>query len=166
MWDKTIEDVLKKTNSNTTGINQKQANQRLLLNGKNQIPKGKKKGIISIFLQQFKSPIILILIIARIFSIIIKSYADAMFILVVIAINAIIGTTQEWNSKKNAEKLQDLIKMKTKVIRNNELIEIDSEEVVIGDIIDLESGSKIPADLRLIESQNLSIDESILTRRN
>ena len=89
-----------------------------------------------------------------------------MFILVVIAINAIIGTTQEWNSKKNAEKLQDLIKMKTKVIRNNELIEIDSEEVVIGDIIDLESGSKIPADLRLIESQNLSIDESILTRRN
>ena len=137
MWDKTIEDVLKKTNSNTTGINQKQANQRLLLNGKNQIPKGKKKGIISIFLQQFKSPIILILIIAIIFSIIIKSYADAMFILVVIAINAIIGTTQEWNSKKNAEKLQDLIKMKTKVIRNNELIEIDSEEVVIGDIIDL-----------------------------
>ena len=102
----------------------------------------------------------------KIFSIIIKSYADAMFILVVIAINAIIGTTQEWNSKKNAEKLQDLIKMKTKVIRNNELIEIDSEEVVIGDIIDLESGSKIPADLRLIESQNLSIDESILTRRN
>lgn len=166
MWDKTIEDVLKKTNSNTTGINQKQANQRLLLNGKNQIPKGKKKGIISIFLQQFKSLIILILIIAIIFSIIIKSYADAMFILVVIAINAIIGTTQEWNSKKNAEKLQDLIKMKTKVIRNNELIEIDSEEVVIGDIIDLESGSKIPADLRLIESQNLSIDESILTRRN
>ena len=166
MWDKTIEDVLKKTNSNTTGINQKQPNQRLLLNGKNQIPKGKKKGIISIFLQQFKSPIILILIIAIIFSIIIKSYADAMFILVVIAINAIIGTTQEWNSKKNAEKLQDLIKMKTKVIRNNELIEIDSEEVVIGDIIDLESGSKIPADLRLIESQNLSIDESILTRRN
>ncbi len=166
MWDKTIEDVLEKTNSNTTGISQKQANQRLLLNGKNQIPKGKKKGIISIFLQQFKSPIILILIIAIIFSIIIKSYADAMFILVVIAINAIIGTTQEWNSKKNAEKLQDLIKMKTKVIRNNELIEIDSEEVVIGDIIDLESGSKIPADLRLIESQNLSIDESILTRRN
>ena len=102
----------------------------------------------------------------KIFSIIIKSYVDAMFILVVIAINAIIGTTQEWNSKKNAEKLQDLIKMKTKVIRNNELIEIDSEEVVIGDIIDLESGSKIPADLRLIESQNLSIDESILTRRN
>ena len=166
MWDKTIEDVLEKTKSNTTGISQKQANKRLLLNGKNQIPKGKKKGIISIFLQQFKSPIILILIIAIIFSIIIKSYADAMFILVVIAINAIIGTTQEWNSKKNAEKLQDLIKMKTKVIRNNELIEIDSEEVVIGDIIDLESGSKIPADLRLIESQNLSIDESILTRRN
>ena len=131
MWDKTIEQTLEKTNSNANGISQKIAKQRLMLNGKNEIPKGKKKGIIEIFLEQFKSPIILILIIAAIFSIIIKSYADAIFILIVIGINAIIGTTQEWNSKRNAEKLQDMIKMKTRVIRDGNIIEMNSEDIVV-----------------------------------
>ena len=96
----------------------------------------------------------------------IRSYADAIFIFIVIAINAIIGTTQEWNSEKSAEKLQNMIKIKTKVIRDGKVKEINSEDIVLGDIVDLESGSKIPADLRLIETKNLSIDESILTRRN
>ena len=131
MWNKTIEQTLEQTNSNANGINPKQAEQRLLLNGKNEIPKGKKKGIIEIFFEQFKSPIILILIIAAIFSIIIKSYADAIFILIVIGINAIIGTTQEWNSKRSAEKLQDMIKMKTRVIRDGNIIEINSEDIVV-----------------------------------
>lgn len=134
MWDKTVQEVLKMTNSSKDGITQKLAEQRLLLNGKNEIPKGKKKSIIEIFFQQFKSPIILILIVAATFSIIIKSYADAIFILIVVLINAIIGTTQEWNSKKSAEKLQDMIKMKTRVIRDGNdgnIIEINSEEVVV-----------------------------------
>ena len=131
MWNKTIEQTLEKTNSNANGISKKKAEQRLLLNGKNEIPKGKKKGIIEIFFEQFKSPIILILIIAAIFSIIIKSYTDSIFILIVIGINAIIGTTQEWNSKRSAEKLQDMIKMKTRVIRDGKIIEINSEDIVV-----------------------------------
>lgn len=131
MWNKTIEQTLEKTNSNANGISEKKAEQRLLLNGKNEIPKGKKKGIIEIFFEQFKSPIILILIIAAIFSIIIKSYTDSIFILIVIGINAIIGTTQEWNSKRSAEKLQDMIKMKTRVIRDGKIIEINSEDIVV-----------------------------------
>ena len=131
MWSKTIQEVLENTNSSMVGLSEKQAKQRLMLNGKNEIPKGKKKTIVGIFMQQFKSPIILILIVAAIFSVIINSFADAIFILIVIAINAIIGTTQEWNSEKSAEKLQDMIKMKTKVIREGKLIEIDSEDVVI-----------------------------------
>ena len=131
MWSKTSREVLEKTNSNVNGISQKIAEQRLLLNGKNEIPKGKKKGIIEIFLEQFKSPIILILIVAAIFSIIIRSYADAIFILIVIGINAIIGTTQEWNSKRSAEKLQDMIKMKTRVIRDGNIVEINSEDIVV-----------------------------------
>ena len=131
MWNKTIEQTLEKTNSNANGISEKKAEQRLLLNGKNEIPKGKKKSVIEIFFEQFKSPIILILIVAAIFSIIIKSYADAIFILIVIGINAIIGTTQEWNSKRSAEKLQDMIKMKTRVIRDGKIIEINSEDIVV-----------------------------------
>lgn len=131
MWSKTSREVLEKTNSNINGISQKIAEQRLMLNGKNEIPKGKKKGIVEIFFEQFKSPIILILIVVAIFSIIIKSYADAIFILIVIGINAIIGTTQEWNSKRSAEKLQDMIKMKTRVIRDGNIIEINSEDIVV-----------------------------------
>lgn len=131
MWSKTNREVLERTNSNVNGISQKIAEQRLLINGKNEIPKGKKKGITEIFLEQFKSPIILILIVAAVFSIIIKSYADAIFILIVIGINAIIGTTQEWNSKRSAEKLQDMIKMKTRVIRDGNIIEINSEDIVV-----------------------------------
>ena len=131
MWNKTTEEILEKTNSNIDGISQKTAEQRLLINGKNKIPKGKKKTIIEMFFQQFKSPIILILIVAAIFSIIIKSYADAIFILIVIIVNAIIGTTQEWNSEKSTEKLQEMIKMKTRVIRDGNVVEINSEDVVV-----------------------------------
>lgn len=131
MWNKTTEEILEKTNSNIDGISQKTAEQRLLINGKNEIPKGKKKTIIEIFFQQFKSPIILILIVAAIFSIIIKSFADAIFILIVIIVNAIIGTTQEWNSEKSTEKLQEMIKMKTRVIRDGNVVEINSEDVVV-----------------------------------
>lgn len=166
MWNDSIENVLKVLNSKTEGITQKQADEQTKKDGKNEIPKGKKKTIGQIFLQQFWSPIILILVVAAIFSIVIRSDADAIFIFIVIAINAIIGTTQEWNSEKSAEKLQNMIKIKTKVIRDGKVKEINSEDIVLGDIVNLESGSKIPADLRLIETKNLSIDESILTRRN
>lgn len=78
-------------------------------------------------------------------------------------INAIIGTYQEWSSRKSSEKLANMIKIDAKVIRENESKKIDSENIVVGDIVLLESGDKIPADLRLIEINELTIDESILT---
>ena len=131
MWDKTIEEVFEKTNSSKNGLTKKQALQRLMINGKNKLPKGKEKTILDVLIDQFKSPIILILIIAAIFSIFIGSFADAIFIIIVISINAFIGTYQEWNSKKSAEKLQDMIKIKTRVIRDGKSTEIDSEDVVV-----------------------------------
>lgn len=131
MWDKEVEEVLEKLNSSKDGLKLKEANQRLIINGKNQIPKGKKHTIFDIFIEQFKSPIILILIVAAIFSIITNSKADCTFILIVIGINAVIGTYQEWSSEKSAEKLQNMIKIKTRVLRDGKIQEIDSEEVVI-----------------------------------
>lgn len=128
-----------------------------------EIPKAKNKTIFKIFIEQFKSPIVLILLIAAIFSIFTKSYADAIFIFAVIIINALIGTYQEWNSEKNSEKLANLIKINSKVLRDEEEKQIASQNIVLGDIILLESGDKVPADLRLIETNNLAIDESILT---
>ena len=131
MWDKNIEEVLKNLNTNKKGLTYGEAQKRLEVNGKNEIPKGKKNTVLDIFIEQFKSPIILILIIAAIFSIITNSKADCIFILIVISINAIIGTYQEWNSEKSAEKLQNMIRIKAKVLRDNKLQEIDSEDIVI-----------------------------------
>ena len=124
------------------------------------------EGHANVIIEQLKNPIIFILFFAAIFSIITQSKADAIFIFVVIGINTIIGTYQEWSSEKSAEKLQNMIKIRTKVLRDGKVEEIDSENIVVGDIIELESGNKVPADLRLIDVKNLSIDESILTRRN
>ena len=163
MWDKSIEEVFEKLKTSKNGLTQIQAEERLKIDGKNEIPKAKNKTIFKIFIEQFKSPIVLILLIAAIFSIFTKSYADAIFIFAVIIINAVIGTYQEWNSEKNSEKLANLIKINSKVLRDEEEKQIASENIVLGDIVLLESGDKVPADLRLIETNNLAIDESILT---
>lgn len=98
-----------------------------------------------------------------ILSFIIGEYIDGAFILFVILIDAVLGSVQEYRSNKNAEALAKLIRIDALVIRNNKEISIPSEDLVPGDIVLLESGSKVPADLRLIETQNLTIDESLLT---
>lgn len=163
MWYKTIEQIFKQLRTNENGLSNEEASERLREEGKNEIPSSKKNTILNIFIEQLKSPIIFILIFAAIFSIITKNIADAIFIIVVIIINTIIGTYQEWSSEKSAEKLQNMIKIKSKIIRNGIRENIESENIVIGDIIELESGDKIPADIRLIEINNLCIDESVLT---
>lgn len=131
MWDKNIDEVLKQLNTNTNGLNSIEAEKRLKINGKNEIPKEKKNTIWDIFIVQFKSPIILILLIAAIFSVITHSVADCIFILIVISINSIIGTFQEWKSKKSAEKLQNMIKINSRVFRDNKPKEISSENIVV-----------------------------------
>lgn len=163
MWYKTIEQIFKQLRTNENGLSNEEASERLREEGKNEIPSSKKNTILNIFIEQLKSPIIFILIFAAIFSIITKNIADAIFIIVVIIINTIIGTYQEWSSEKSAEKLQNMIKIKSKIVRNGIRENIESENIVIGDIIELESGDKIPADIRLIETNNLCIDESVLT---
>ena len=164
MWQTKKKEILfEELDSSSEGISEKTASDLLLKNGKNVFPQGKKKNLFTIFLAQFKSAIILILIIAIIASLVIGEYTNAIFIGIVVAINSIIGTAQEYNAEKSAEKLQEMIKVKTTVIRDGSKILIDASDIVIGDIVILESGNKIPADLRLIETQDLKIDESILT---
>lgn len=160
---KNIEEIKKILRTSENGLKEEEVRKRLQENGKNEIPKPPKQTVFNIFIEQFKSPIVLILIIAAIFSIMIKSYSDSIFIFLVIFINAIIGTYQEWSSERSAEKLQEMIKIKAKVIRDEKQVEIDSENIVIGDVVVLESGDKVAADIRLIETNNLEIDESILT---
>lgn len=155
--------IFEELNTSTNGLNNDAVKDLLSKNGKNVFPQGKKKNLLNIFLSQFKSAIILILIIAIIASLIIGEYTNAIFIGIVVAINSIIGTTQEYNAEKSAEKLQEMIKVQTTVIRNGSKLLVDASDIVVGDIILLESGNKVPADLRLIETHDLKIDESILT---
>ena len=161
--NKNIKEIIEELNTNENGLTKDEAEKRKKQNGKNEITKPPEKTVFNIFFQQFKSPIVYILLIAAIFSLIVKSYSDAIFIFLVTIINSIIGTYQEWSSQKNAEKLQNMIKIKVKVLRNGKREEINSEDIVMGDIVFLESGDKVPADIRLMETNNLSIDESILT---
>ena len=131
MLSKNVQEVFENLKSSEKGLTEKEVEKRLISNGKNEIPKGKKDTIFDIFIEQFKSPIILILIVAAIFSILTNSKADCIFILIVIGINAIIGTYQEWNSEKSAEKLQNMIKIKTRVLRDGKIREVNSEDIVV-----------------------------------
>ncbi|MBN2854513.1 HAD-IC family P-type ATPase [Patescibacteria group bacterium] len=158
-----IEDVFKKLNSSRTGLSTQEALSRQEKFGLNKLPEKNLPSVFIIFLHQFLSPLIYILLIAGAISIFFQEWRDAIFIFAVIILNSIIGTWQENKAEKSAAALQNLLKIKSLVRRNGVDIELSAEELVIGDVVFLESGSKVPADLRLFDSQNLSADESFLT---
>lgn len=158
-----IEKIYKLTGSNTNGLSNALAKEKLINFGKNVLPKEKKDVFFKIFFSQFVSPIVLVMIVAAIFSFVAKEYIDFFAILFIILLDAIFGTVQEWRAGKQADSLQNLIKVKTKVLRDGKERLIDSEDLVVGDIVLLESGNKVSADMRIISSLNLTVDESILT---
>ena len=157
------EDVIKVLNSSKNGLTKDEVKNRQIKYGKNSLPKEKEPTLIQIIIRQFKSPMVFVLIIAAIICLFINEFLDAIFIGVALSINAILGTYQEYNAMKNASSIQKLLKIKTRVIRDNIKLEIDSEELVPGDIVLLESGDKVPADIRLLDAHNLQLDESFLT---
>ena len=158
-----IEEILKKLNTTQEGLCNNEALFRLKKDGYNELPKKKNDSFLKIFFRQLLDPIVMLLIITVIFSFIIGEIIDAIAIIFIILIDLLMGTFQEWKAEKNAESLQNLMKDQVKVIRDGQQIEIDSKELVLGDIVLLESGDKISADLRIMESNNLQVDESILT---
>ena len=163
-YSRDVEDIRKELKTNLeNGLTEEQANTNLMKNGKNILPSKKRDSILKLFFNEFKSPIQMILIITVIISFIIGEAVDAIVIIFIILIDAIMGTYQENKALKSAEALTKLIKVKTKVIRNGKEKIIDSEDLVVGDILVLASGDKITADARIIESNNLQVDESTLT---
>ncbi|MEG0021314.1 MAG: HAD-IC family P-type ATPase [Bacilli bacterium] len=164
-WYKFDEDkVVAELKSNIKdGLTLKEVETRLKKNGLNELPKAKKDSPFKIFLSEFKDPIIWLLFMAIIFSFVVGEFVDAFAILFIVLVDAILGTFQEWKASKSAEALANLIKVKVKVIRDSKEQEIDSTNLVLGDIVMLEPGNKISADLRVLVSRNLTIDESILT---
>ena len=131
--------------------------------GKNKLPKEKQLSQLKIFLSQFKSPLIYILIFAGIITFVLKEYTDALIISVAVIINTIVGFIQESKSSKALNKLKKVLSLKAIVLREGQIKEIQAEDLVPGDIIFLRPGDKVPADGRLIEVQELKINESALT---
>ena len=160
---KDSKEVIKALNSNINGLSNKEAKKRQKQYGLNILPKKKSDSIFKILFRQLTDPIVLLLVVTVVFSFIIGEIVDACAIIFIILVDLILGTFQEWKAEKTAESLQNLIKDRVIVLRDNEEVEIDSSEVTIGDIVLLESGDQVSADLRLIEAHNLQIDESILT---
>ena len=150
---------------NTTfqGISSTEADARLLQYGPNSLPRARPPALAMIFLRQFASPLIYVLVAAAIFSVIIQEWSDAVFIGAVLLINAIIGTIQEFSAQRAATALQQLVMTQCRVLRDGDTFEINAEHLVPGDILLLESGDKIAADVRLLSSHDLEIDESLLT---
>lgn len=158
-----VDDVLAKLNTSTAGLSREEALERQQEYGLNKLPSRKVPSWWQIFFHQFLSPLIYILIFAAIVTIFLKEWEDAGFIIFVILLNSIVGAWQENKAEKSAAALQNLLQIKTIVRRDNLEKELSAEDLVIGDIVYLESGHKVPADIRVFESNNFTVDESFLT---
>ena len=156
------------------GLSSDEAGQRLIKNGPNKLPEKKKTPLFLVFLGQFNNPMIYILLAAALLSVAISIYdvvqhggtfdfADPIIIMSVCVLNAIIGTVQENKAEKSLEALKKMSSPTCVVRRDGKLLELKAEELVVGDIVILEEGRTVPADLRLISAINLKTDESSLT---
>lgn len=164
------EEVLEKLNTNEKiGLSEKEIQIRQEKEGKNKLNEKKKESLIIKFLNQFNDFMIIILIIASIISAIVSKmqgendFIDSIIIIGIVIFNSIMGVIQEAKAEKSIEALKKMTPQIAKVIRNGHTISINAEELVTGDIIELEAGNFVPADCRILESYNLKIEESSLT---
>ena len=161
---KSILECLKELDTNLEqGLTESEAQRRLKEYGKNALETDGKKSIWKIFFSQINEPMIYILLAAAAISLLLGEIADAVIILIVVLLNAIIGTVQEAKAEKVLESLKKLSSPTATVKRDGILKEIKAEDVVLGDIMHLEAGRYVSADLRLVEAINLKIEESSLT---
>ena len=164
LWHHTgPEESLKKLDVSPAGLSSEEIPARMEKYGRNTLPSAKKLTLFKIILNQFLSPLIYVLLVAAVVSIVLGEYSDAGFIIIVLLINAIIGAFQEWKAEAKASALEQMIKLKVRVKREGRSFVIDGEELVPGDIVILESGNKVPADIRIITENNLTAEEAILT---
>ena len=173
-YKQSIEDTLKSLNTSPQGLTTQKAKILLKQHGLNEIKKIKHFSKLKIFSRQFLDPLVIILIVAVILSLLIPFFKnggfldfhdtyDSIFIGIILILNAILGFVQEYKAEKSVQLLKKLSVPKTNVYRNNKLIKINSNELVPGDVIQLNAGDRITADARIIECNNLLTDESALT---
>ncbi len=156
-------DVLARLQSTDAGLTKNEAAARLEAQGPNRLPERPPLTFRQLFVRQFASPLIYILAFAAVVAAVAGEFKDAGFIVAVLFINALIGSYQEARAEKSTRALQKVLKTRASVLRDGEVYEIDAEGLVTGDIVWLESGDRVPADLRLLGAKGLEVDESLLT---
>ncbi len=162
-WSLSTDQVLQQTHSTAAGLSCQDAKQRLSQYGANSLKQKHKSSAWMLLLNQFKSPIILILIFAAVLSIFLNDAADAVIILAIILISGLLGFWQERGASNAVEKLLALVQVKATVLREGQSQEIPNEAVVPGDIVLLSAGKNIPGDCLVLESKDLSVAEAALT---
>ena len=155
--------IFEELQTNEKGLTSFEAEKRLEKYGRNELPEKKPEGFFSIFISQFKSPLIYILLGAGVIVSLMGEWADAIVILAVLMLNAVIGSFQEGKAQNTILALKNFVETKATVLRDNKEIIIPDSEVVPGDIIILQEGEKIPADAKIILSNGLRVDEAAMT---
>lgn len=162
-YNQEIEKVFETFKTREIGLSYQESNERLEKYGENKLVSEKKFSIISLFLHQFKNPLIYILFFALIISYLSSHYADAIIIFIVILLSALVGFFQEYKANSALDQLKKIVQYKARVIRNNKEMVVNQENIVPGDIVVLHPGDKVPADIRLIKVKNLETIEASLT---
>ncbi|WP_342758932.1 cation-translocating P-type ATPase [Kineothrix sedimenti] len=147
----------------STGLSGKEATERSQKYGQNRLEGGKEKSILAMALDQLKDFLVLILIVAAVISILLGEELEGIVILAIVVLNTFLGVYQENKASNALKALKEMASPHAKALRDGQVVEIASHEVVPGDVVILEAGDYIPADLRLVESINLKIDEAALT---
>lgn len=162
-YQMSAEEVRYEVNGSLEPLTDEQVKERQKMYGLNELSEGKKKSALQIFLEQFKDFLVIILMIAAIVSGFLGDAGSAIVILIVITINAVLGTVQTLKAEHSLESLKKLSGPEAKVFRNNNVVQLPSSEVTVGDIVMLDAGDYIPADGRIFECASMKVDESALT---
>lgn len=162
-WSVSEEELIKNLESNEKGLTEEEVSKRLIKYGKNIFKNKEKRSIISLFLKQFVSPLIFLLIGASILTGVLQEWIDTFVIIFAVLLNVILGFYHEYHAEDTLSKLTTYIKDRSKVVRGGYEQEIDSSLLVPGDILKLSYGSRISADARILNTNNLRVDEAILT---
>src|SRR6056297_3304430 len=157
------DEALKRLDSGEGGLSGDEAERRASRFGSNELPEEDRPGPLRIFLRQFRDPLVYVLLIAGVVSLALDNLANAAFIGAVLLINSVVGAVQEGRAEASASALKAMIRVRARVARDGREQRVDASELVPGDIVRLESGDAVPADLRLLSCNGLEVDEAPLT---
>ena len=160
---RSAEEALSLLGSSETGLSRPEVESRRQRFGENRLPVEEPPGVVRVVLHQFKDPLVYLLLAAAAVSVAIGEARDAVFIFAVLVVNASIGAVQERKAETSAQALRTTLRVTAITLRDGQRQRVDAAELVPGDVIELEAGSAVPADVRLMSSRGLTVDESLLT---